>query len=77
MACSQFEADDDVTEALGMMSDLVLPCLPLLNSQNSFQDDESAMEEIREKWCAFLGQEIPSKTKNPFVLAATQISPTF
>ncbi|KAK3107716.1 hypothetical protein FSP39_020622 [Pinctada imbricata] len=60
MVAHQFENNDDITGALDIMNDMVLPCLTmLLNSGN--QDDVCAAEEIREKWCAFLGHEIGEK----------------
>ena len=60
MAASQFENNDDITSALHIMNELVLPCLTLLLN-SGFRDDVCATEEIREKWCAFLGQEIGGK----------------
>jgi len=35
----------------------VLPCLQTV-VQSGSQEDITAVEEIREKWCSFLGQEI-------------------
>lgn len=57
MATSQFQSKDDIRDSLKLMNDFVVPCLPLLLT-SSYQDDISAGEEMREKWCSFLGQEI-------------------
>ncbi|KAJ8316491.1 hypothetical protein KUTeg_006505 [Tegillarca granosa] len=60
IATHHFETHDDVTDSLNLMNTYVLPCLTLL-LQSDYDDDTSAAEEIREKWCAFLGQEIGDK----------------
>lgn len=60
MATSQFQSKDDIRDSLKLMNDFVVPCLPLLLT-SSYQDDISAGEEMREKWCSFLGQEICGK----------------
>ena len=64
-----FQADEDITEALGMKSGLVYPCLPLLNSQNSSKDD---------KWPAENGVLTSARKYqvriNLFALSATQIN---
>ncbi|XP_048772789.2 ubiquitin carboxyl-terminal hydrolase 25-like isoform X2 [Ostrea edulis] len=57
IATSQFETQDDIRDCLKLMNDFVVPCLPLLLS-SCYQDDVHAGEEMREKWCSFLGQEI-------------------
>nr|XP_022324465.1 ubiquitin carboxyl-terminal hydrolase 25-like isoform X2 [Crassostrea virginica] len=57
IATSQFETQDDIRECLKLMNDFVVPCLPLLLTSN-YRDDVSAGEEMREKWCSFLGREI-------------------
>ena len=63
------QADEDITEALGMVSGLVYPCLPLLNSQNSSNDD---------KWPAENGVQTSARKYqvriNLFPLSATQIN---
>ncbi|XP_064650656.1 ubiquitin carboxyl-terminal hydrolase 25-like isoform X2 [Lineus longissimus] len=63
VAASQFENDDDDEEAMRIMDNLVLPCLPAL-LVSSHQEDVQATEEIRGKWCSFLGQEISDKWKS-------------
>lgn len=67
MLTHQFESLEDITETMGIMNNYIVPCLPCL-LQSGYTDDQSAAEEIREKWCSFLGQEIggmsPSKGQN-------------
>ncbi|XP_052060028.1 ubiquitin carboxyl-terminal hydrolase 25-like isoform X2 [Mytilus californianus] len=57
MLTHQFESLEDITETMGIMNNYIVPCLPCL-LQSGYTDDQSAAEEIREKWCSFLGQEI-------------------
>lgn len=52
-----FEERSEVTDLLQEMVHQVLPCLQVLQ-QTGYQDDITATEEIREKWCSFLGQEM-------------------
>jgi ubiquitin carboxyl-terminal hydrolase 25/28 len=53
----QFEDASDVTALLDSMKSHVLPCLQTVINSGS-QEDITAVEEIREKWCSFLGQEM-------------------
>ena len=46
-----------MADLLHEMTHQVLPCLQVL-LQSGYQDDITATEEIREKWCSFLGQEM-------------------
>ena len=57
MLSHQFENQDDVTETMSIMNNYIVPCLPCI-LQSGFTDDTVCAEEIREKWCSFLGQEI-------------------
>ncbi|XP_013422019.1 ubiquitin carboxyl-terminal hydrolase 25-like isoform X2 [Lingula anatina] len=57
MALQQFEADEDISGVSIIMNNLVLPCLPSL-FHTSYQDDTLAAEELREKWCNILAQEV-------------------
>ncbi|CAH1796375.1 unnamed protein product [Owenia fusiformis] len=61
IASQQFESDENI-DVLTVMCDLVIPCLYHLNN-TPFKDDEQALEEIREKWCQFLGLSFSSKEK--------------
>ncbi|KAL4229366.1 Ubiquitin carboxyl-terminal hydrolase 25 [Mactra antiquata] len=59
----QFEDCTNVTPLLNSMQQHVLPCLQtVVNIGN--QDDITAVEEIRDKWCTFLAQEMePHKSE--------------
>lgn len=52
-----FEDKSEVSDLIFEMVHQVLPCLQVL-IQTGYQDDIKATEEIREKWCSFLGQEM-------------------
>ncbi|XP_060606491.1 ubiquitin carboxyl-terminal hydrolase 25-like isoform X2 [Ruditapes philippinarum] len=56
----QFEDASDVTALLDSMKSHVLPCLQTVINSGS-QEDITAVEEIREKWCSFLGQEMEAQ----------------
>ncbi|XP_045207916.2 ubiquitin carboxyl-terminal hydrolase 25-like [Mercenaria mercenaria] len=56
----QFEDLTDVTGLLDSMKTHVLPCLQTVVNSGS-QEDITAVEEIREKWCSFLGQEMEAQ----------------
>ena len=60
MLTQQFENRHDITETMSIMNNYIVPCLPCI-LQSGFTDDTCAVEEIREKWCSFLGQEIDDK----------------
>ena len=54
-----FEAGEDpqVTNGLSIMNELVVPCLPLLLVQDA-EKDLLAVEDMRNRWCSYLGQEM-------------------
>ncbi|KAG7266555.1 hypothetical protein CRUP_017725 [Coryphaenoides rupestris] len=58
-AAGMFEAaeDPDVTTGLGIMNELVVPCIPLLLAQDA-EKDLLAVEDMRNRWCSYLGQEM-------------------
>ncbi|XP_059913212.1 ubiquitin carboxyl-terminal hydrolase 25 isoform X7 [Gadus macrocephalus] len=58
-AAGMFEAGEDpeVTNGLGIMNELVVPCLPLLLVQDA-EKDLLAVEDMRNRWCSYLGQEM-------------------
>ncbi|KAL8592865.1 hypothetical protein ACOMHN_050693 [Nucella lapillus] len=56
-AMQQFEADSDVSEALTLMRNQILPSLAFL-SQSGVDSDTATLEELRGKWCAFLEKEL-------------------
>ncbi|PVD27319.1 hypothetical protein C0Q70_12475 [Pomacea canaliculata] len=56
-AMQQFEMDADVSDALTLMCNQILPSLAFL-SQSGLDLDMKALEELRGKWCAFLEKEL-------------------
>ncbi|XP_059824958.1 ubiquitin carboxyl-terminal hydrolase 25 isoform X1 [Hypanus sabinus] len=59
-AASLFESGDDqeVEEGLATMNELVVPCLPLLLVDEMEEKDIVAVEDMRNRWCSYLGQEM-------------------
>lgn len=49
--------EPEVTTGLGIMNELVVPCLPLLLVQDA-ERDLLAVEDMRNRWCSYLGQEM-------------------
>lgn len=49
--------EPDVTKGLGLMNDLVVPCIPLLLAHDADRD-LMAVEDMRNRWCSYLGQEM-------------------
>ncbi|XP_076017343.1 ubiquitin carboxyl-terminal hydrolase 25 isoform X2 [Genypterus blacodes] len=60
-AAAMFESgeEQEVTTGLGIMNELVVPCLPLLLVQDA-ERDLLAVEDMRNRWCSYLGQEMES-----------------
>uniref|UniRef100_A0A3B3CAI6 Ubiquitin carboxyl-terminal hydrolase 25 n=1 Tax=Oryzias melastigma TaxID=30732 RepID=A0A3B3CAI6_ORYME len=58
-AASMFELGEepDVTTGLGVMNELVVPCIPLLLAHDA-ERDLLAVEDMRNRWCSYLGQEM-------------------
>uniref|UniRef100_A0A8C6TBI1 Ubiquitin carboxyl-terminal hydrolase n=1 Tax=Neogobius melanostomus TaxID=47308 RepID=A0A8C6TBI1_9GOBI len=58
-AAAMFEAGEEpeVTTGLGIMNELVVPCIPLLLVQE-VERDLLAVEDMRNRWCSYLGQEM-------------------
>ncbi|XP_038657305.1 ubiquitin carboxyl-terminal hydrolase 25 isoform X4 [Scyliorhinus canicula] len=59
-AAALFESGDDqeVEEGLTTMNELVVPCLPLLLVDEMEEKDIVAVEDMRNRWCSYLGQEM-------------------
>uniref|UniRef100_A0A8C4RLL6 ubiquitinyl hydrolase 1 n=1 Tax=Erpetoichthys calabaricus TaxID=27687 RepID=A0A8C4RLL6_ERPCA len=55
-----FESGDDqeVNNGLSIMNELVVPCLPLLLIDELEEKDVVAVEDMRNRWCSYLGQEM-------------------
>lgn len=58
--------DADVSDALTLMCNQILPSLAFL-SQSGLDLDMKALEELRGKWCAFLEKELSRKYLAAFV----------
>uniref|UniRef100_A0A3Q2DFX7 Ubiquitin carboxyl-terminal hydrolase 25 n=1 Tax=Cyprinodon variegatus TaxID=28743 RepID=A0A3Q2DFX7_CYPVA len=58
-AAAMFETGEEpeVTTGLGIMNELVVPCIPLLLAQET-EKDLLAVEDMRNRWCSYLGQEM-------------------
>ncbi|XP_054830935.1 ubiquitin carboxyl-terminal hydrolase 25 isoform X3 [Eublepharis macularius] len=61
-AAAQFESGDDqeVNNGLLIMNELIVPCLPLLLVDETEEKDIVAVEDMRNRWCSYLGQEMES-----------------
>lgn len=49
--------EPEVTTGLGIMNELVVPCIPLLLVHDTDRD-LLAVEDMRNRWCSYLGQEM-------------------
>lgn len=49
--------EPEVTSGLSIMNELVVPCIPLLLA-NDNEKDLLAVEDMRNRWCSYLGQEM-------------------
>lgn len=60
-AAAMFESGEEpeVTTGLGIMNELVVPCIPLLLIHDA-ERDLLAVEDMRNRWCSYLGQEMES-----------------
>lgn len=60
-AAAMFESGEEpeVTTGLGIMNELVVPCIPLLLVDDA-ERDLLAVEDMRNRWCSYLGQEMES-----------------
>ncbi|MEQ2274591.1 Ubiquitin carboxyl-terminal hydrolase 25, partial [Xenotaenia resolanae] len=58
-AAAMFESGEEpeVTTGLGIMNELVVPCIPLLLAHDT-EKDLLAVEDMRNRWCSYLGQEM-------------------
>lgn len=58
-AAAMFECGEEaeVARGLGLMNELVVPCIPLLLAHDA-DADLVAVEDMRNRWCSYLGQEM-------------------
>uniref|UniRef100_A0A4W3JAR6 Ubiquitin carboxyl-terminal hydrolase 25 n=1 Tax=Callorhinchus milii TaxID=7868 RepID=A0A4W3JAR6_CALMI len=73
-AASLFESGDEreVEDGLSIMNELVVPCLPLLLADDLEDKDIAAVEDMRNRWCSYLGQEMERKRWSPARRCATE-----
>uniref|UniRef100_A0A8D0H5D8 Ubiquitin carboxyl-terminal hydrolase 25 n=1 Tax=Sphenodon punctatus TaxID=8508 RepID=A0A8D0H5D8_SPHPU len=59
-AAALFESGDDqeVNNGLIIMNELIVPCLPFLLVDEMEEKDIVAVEDMRNRWCSYLGQEM-------------------
>lgn len=62
-AAAMFESGEepDVSAGLGIMNELVVPCIPLLLVHDA-EKDLLAVEDMRNRWCSYLGQEMEGES---------------
>lgn len=62
-AAVMFESGEepDVTAGLGVMNELVVPCIALLLVHDT-EKDLLAVEDMRNRWCSYLGQEMEGES---------------
>ena len=56
--------EPEVSTGLGVMNELVVPCIPLLLVHEA-ERDLLAVEDMRNRWCSYLGQEIEGQSSRP------------
>ncbi|XP_046717144.1 ubiquitin carboxyl-terminal hydrolase 25 isoform X1 [Silurus meridionalis] len=61
-ATALFESGEEpeVNNGLTIMNELVVPCIPLLLLDEMEEKDMVAVEDMRNRWCSYLGQEMES-----------------
>lgn len=59
-AAIMFESGDteEVSNGLTLMNELIVPCLPMLLVDEMEEKDIIAVEDMRNRWCSYLGQEM-------------------
>ncbi|XP_062391855.1 ubiquitin carboxyl-terminal hydrolase 25 isoform X5 [Sardina pilchardus] len=59
-AARLFESGEEaeVVSGLSIMNELVVPCIPLLLLDDMEEKDVIAVEDVRNRWCSYLGQEM-------------------
>ncbi|XP_075462699.1 ubiquitin carboxyl-terminal hydrolase 28 [Ascaphus truei] len=60
LAASLFESQEEerVSEGISIMNDLIIPCMHLIFNNTISEEDLSAIEVMRSRWCSYLGQDI-------------------
>lgn len=59
-AAFMFESGDteEVNNGMTLMNELIVPCLPMLLADDMEEKDIIAVEDMRNRWCSYLGQEM-------------------
>ncbi|XP_026536832.1 ubiquitin carboxyl-terminal hydrolase 28 [Notechis scutatus] len=62
-AAALFESHDgkEVDEGVGVLNELVIPCMHLMMNNRVSRDDLDAIEVMRNRWCAYLGKDVGGK----------------
>ncbi|XP_036379497.1 ubiquitin carboxyl-terminal hydrolase 25 isoform X2 [Megalops cyprinoides] len=62
-AAALFESGEEpeVNNGLSIMNELVVPCIPLLLVDETEEKDMVAVEDMRNRWCSYLGQEMEAQ----------------
>ncbi len=63
-AAALFETGEEteVNAGLSIMNELVVACIPLLLVDEMEEKDMVAVEDMRNRWCSYLGQEMERKS---------------
>lgn len=64
--------EPEVTKGLNIMNELVVPCIPLLLVHDDDRD-LMAVEDMRNRWCSYLGQEMECKFTGTILKASLQL----
>ena len=56
----KFDRGDNIDGLMATSDEILLPCLSQMKN-TAFKDDDTAVEEIGNRWCAFLGQDLSSE----------------
>lgn len=59
--------EPEVNDGLSIMNELVVPCIPLLLLEEMEEKDMVAVEDMRNRWCSYLGQEMERKCCKSFL----------
>ncbi|XP_053561989.1 ubiquitin carboxyl-terminal hydrolase 25 isoform X2 [Bombina bombina] len=51
-------AEEEVNNGLTLMNELIVPCLPFMLVDEMEEKDVVAVEDMRNRWCSYLGQEM-------------------
>ncbi|XP_065508108.1 ubiquitin carboxyl-terminal hydrolase 28 isoform X2 [Caloenas nicobarica] len=59
VAAALFVSAEDarVAEGVGILNELIIPCMHLMNSFDISKEDLDALEAMRSRWCSYLGRE--------------------